>query len=107
MSKAWRKNTNKMQQYRYLLSIQVFNIDYCLDMFRASLCTSSGEKDHVLLHMGLFAGSVGCGWLRYCGVALQGVSTVKVAAQAVTFTVLTPCSNLQTLQFTALLLVCI
>jgi len=44
-----------MQQYRYLLSIQVFNIDYCLDMFRASLCPSAGEKDHVLLHMGLFA----------------------------------------------------
>jgi len=51
----WRKNTNKMQQYRCLFSIQMFNIDYCLDMFRASLCTSSGEKDHVLLHMGLFA----------------------------------------------------
>jgi len=31
--KAWRKNTNKMQQYRCLLSIQMFNIDnkhlYC------------------------------------------------------------------------------
>jgi len=51
VSKAWRKNTNKMQQYRCLLSIQVFNIDYRLDMFRASLCPSSGEKDHVLLHM--------------------------------------------------------
>jgi len=56
-----------MQQYRCLLSIQMFNIDYFLDMFRASLCPSSGEKDHVLLHMELFAGSVGCGWLRYCG----------------------------------------
>jgi len=62
-----------------LLSILMFNIDYCLDMFRASLCPSSGEKDHVLLHMGLFAGSVGCGWLRYCGATLQRVSTVKVA----------------------------
>jgi len=30
-------------------------IDYCLDMFQASLCPSSGEKDHMLLHMGLFA----------------------------------------------------
>ena len=44
VSKAWRKNTYKMQQYRCLLSIQMFNIDYCLDMFRASLCPSSGEK---------------------------------------------------------------
>jgi len=25
------------------------------------------RKDHVLRHMGLFAGSVGCGWLRCCG----------------------------------------
>jgi len=67
---AWRKNTNKMHQYKFLLSIQLFNIDYCLDMFRASLCPSSGEKDHVLLYMGLFAGSVGCGWLGYCGATL-------------------------------------
>ena len=28
------------------------------------------KKDHVLLHMGLYAGSVGCGWLRYCGATL-------------------------------------
>ena len=68
---VWRKNTNKMQKYRCLLSIQMFNIDYCLDMFRASLCPSSGEKGHVLLHMGLFAGSVGCGWLRYYGATLR------------------------------------
>ena len=70
VSKAWRKNTNKIQQYRYLLSIQMFNIDYCLDMFRVYLCPSSGEKYHVLLHMGLFAGIVGCGWLRYCGATV-------------------------------------
>jgi len=37
------------------------------------------RKDHVLLHMGFFAGSVGCGWLRCCGATLYGVSTVKVA----------------------------
>ena len=66
----------------------MFNIDYCLDMSRASLCPSSGEKDHVLLHMGLFAGSVGCGWLRYCGATLWGVSTVKVAAGAATVVLL-------------------
>jgi len=58
-------------------------------MFRASLYPSSGEKDHALLYMGLFAGTVGCGSLRYCGATLWGVSTVKVAARAVTFTVLT------------------
>jgi len=64
------KEYQKMQQYRCLLSILMFNIDYCLDMFRAFLCPSSGEKDHVLLHMGLLAGSVGCGWLRFCGATL-------------------------------------
>ena len=37
------------------------------------------RKDHVLLHMGFFAGSVGCGWLQFCGATLWGVSTVKVA----------------------------
>ena len=49
---------------------QMLIIEYCLDMFRASLCPSSGEKDHVLLHMGFIAGSVGCGWLRFCGATL-------------------------------------
>jgi len=38
------------------------------------------EKDHVLLHIG-FTGSVGCGWLRFCGATLWGVCTVKVAAE--------------------------
>jgi len=62
-----------------LLSSQMFNIDYCLDMFRASLCPSSGEKDHVLLHVGLFAGSVGCGSV-----------VLRCRVWAATFTVLTP-----------------
>jgi len=67
-----------MQQYGCLLSIQMFNIDYHLDMFRASLCPSSGEIDHVLLYMGLFAGSVGCGWLRYCSSSnLQSAHTLQ------------------------------
>jgi len=35
----------------------------------------------MLLHMGYFAGSVGCGWLQFCGATLWGVSTVKVAAR--------------------------
>ena len=48
-------------------------------MFRASLCPSSGEKTTCYGISGIFAGSVGCGRLRYCGAMLQGVSTVKVA----------------------------
>jgi len=35
---------NKLQQYRCLLSTRMFNIDYCLDIFRTSLCPLSGEK---------------------------------------------------------------
>jgi len=48
------------------------------------------RKDHVLLHMRFFAGSVGCGWLQFCSATLWGVSTVEVAARAATSTVLTP-----------------
>ena len=64
------------------MSIQIFNIDYRLDMFRAFLCPSSGGKDHVLLHVSCL--------LVVFDVAGCGVSTVKVAARAATFTVLTP-----------------
>jgi len=49
----------------------MFNIDYCLDMFRASLCPSSREKDRVLLHMGLFAATredVDIGHVVFSGV---------------------------------------
>ena len=28
------------------------------------------RKDHMLLHMGYFAVSVGCGWLQFCGATL-------------------------------------
>jgi len=54
-------------------------IDNSLDMFRASLYPSSGEKTTCYCIRGIFAGSVGCGRLRYCGITLKGVSTVKVA----------------------------
>jgi len=71
---SWVKRGEKYQQdatiWMVYCQFQVLIIDYCPDMFRASLCQSSGEKDHVLLHMWLFAGSVGCGWLRYCGATL-------------------------------------
>jgi len=50
-------------------------------MFRASLCPSSGEKTTCYCIWGIFAGSVGCGRLRYCGATLLGVSTAKVAAE--------------------------
>ena len=43
-----------MQQYTYLLSIQMFNIDYCLNMFRASLCPSSGEKRPRVIAYGVY-----------------------------------------------------
>ena len=42
-------------------------IDYSLDMFRASLFPSSGEKATCYCIWSVFAGSVGCGRLRYCG----------------------------------------
>ena len=54
-----------------LLSIQMLIIDYSLDMFRASLCPSSGEKTTCYCVWGIFAGSVGCGRLRYCGATLR------------------------------------
>ena len=48
---------------------QMLIIDYCLDMFWASLCRSSGEKTtcHCIW---VLAGSVGCGWLQCCGATL-------------------------------------
>jgi len=49
-------------------------------MFRASLCTSSGEQDRVLLHMVFCTGCAGCGWLWLCGAWSQAVCT-QVATQ--------------------------
>ena len=46
-------------------------IDYILDMFRTSLCPSSGEKITCYCIWGIFAGSVGCSRLRYCGATLR------------------------------------
>jgi len=54
-----------------LLSIPDVIIDYSLDMFRASLFPSSGEKTTCYCIWGIFAGSVGCGRLRYCGAMLR------------------------------------
>ena len=54
MEKEWRKNTNKIQQYRCLLSIWKFNIDYYIDMFRAPICPSSGEKRPLVTEYGVY-----------------------------------------------------
>ena len=59
----WRERTNKMQLIRCLLS------NFYPNMFRASLCPSSGEQDRVLPHMISCTGSAGCGWLWSCGAA--------------------------------------
>jgi len=50
---------------------QMLIIDYSLDMFRAFLCPSSGEKTTCYCIWDIFAGSVGCGRLRYCGATLR------------------------------------
>ena len=42
---GWRERTNKMQLIQCLLS------NFYINVFRASLCPSSGEQDRVLLHM--------------------------------------------------------
>ena len=65
-------------------------IDYSLDTFRASLCPSSGEKTTCYCIWGIFAAKC---WMWHVAVLwcyVEGVSTVKVAARAATFTVLTP-----------------
>ena len=53
--------------------LSIVNVDYwhCLNMFRASLCPSSGEKTTCYCIWSVFAGSVGCGRLRYCGATLR------------------------------------
>ena len=47
---------------------QMFIINFCINIFRASLCPSSGEPRRVLLHVVCSAGSAvvggGCGALR-------------------------------------------
>jgi len=40
----------------------MFITNFFLNMFRASLCPSSGEQETVLLHLVYFSGSAGCGW---------------------------------------------
>ena len=47
-----------MQQIRCLLS------NFYLNMFRASLCPSSGEQVRVLLHMVFCTGCAGCGCVQ-------------------------------------------
>jgi len=56
-----------MQLIRCLLT------NFYLNMFRASLCPSSGEQDRVLPHMVLCTGCAGSGWLWLCGAASWAV----------------------------------
>ena len=67
------RETNKMQLIRCLLS------NFYLNMFRASLCLSSGEQDSVLLHMVFCTGCVrrGCVELRRKLCALCESRTVN------------------------------
>ena len=50
-----KRETNKMQLIWCLLS------NFYLNMFRASLCPSSGEQECTLAHMAFCAGCDGCG----------------------------------------------
>ena len=58
MKIRWREGTNKTQLIRCLLS------NFYLNMFRASLCLSSGEQDCVLLHVLFCTGCAGCGCVQ-------------------------------------------
>ena len=60
MSIVWRERTDKMQLILCLLS------NFYLNMFRASLCPSSGEQDRVLLHIVFCTGCAGCGCVELC-----------------------------------------
>jgi len=51
-----------------------------LNMFRTSLCTSSGEQDRVLLHMVYSAGCVGCGCVE---LGRSCVHIIKLVSQHV------------------------
>ena len=54
-----------------LLSIMDVGYWQCLNMFRASLCPSSGVKTTCYCIWSVFAGNVGCGRLRCCGATLR------------------------------------
>jgi len=64
VKKEYQQDVTK---YMIYCQFQMLIIDYSLDMFRASL---SGEKTTCYCICGIFAGSVGCGWLRFCGATL-------------------------------------
>jgi len=50
--------------------LQMFIINYYLNMFRASLCPSSGEQIPCITAYGVCFGGAGCGWLQLWGVVL-------------------------------------
>jgi len=72
--KHWDYVEKEYQQdatiYKIYCQFQMLIIDYNFDMFRASLCLSSGENTTCYCIWGIFAVSVGCGKLRFCGATL-------------------------------------
>ena len=50
--------------------VRALIINDCHNMFRASLCPSSGEQRPCITAYGVCAGSAGCGWLQMWGVVL-------------------------------------
>ena len=74
------RETNKMQQIRWLLS------NFYLNMFRASLCPSSGVQDRVMPHMVFCTGCAGCSWLWLCGAVWNVWRCTQLATQLHTTT---------------------
>jgi len=70
VSKAWRKNTNKMQQYKwFIVNSRCWLLTTVSTRF-GHLYAHHQEKRPRVTAYGFFAGSVGCGWLWYCGATL-------------------------------------
>jgi len=70
VSKAWRKNTNKMQQYKWFIVNSRCWLLTTVSTCFGHLYVHHQEKIPRVTAYGLFAGSVGCGWLRCCGATL-------------------------------------
>ena len=110
VSKAWRKNTNKMQQYRWFIVNSRCWLLTTVSTCFGQLYAHHQEKRQRATAYGVFAGSVGCGWLRFCGAKfrvwalwrlllesssnLHSAHTLQQPSQCshptATFTVLTP-----------------
>ena len=76
-----REKPNKMQQS------DVYH-QHCLNMFRASLCPSSGEQRPCVTACGVLRWFCWMWLVTVVGRCVVGASTVKVTVRTVTFTVL-------------------